>query len=106
MLLHEANARLKTPITSEQLDKIHGIYCVLDFSKDDFCKLVDAIGIDKWTEKTLDWINLSLAQYEMRVKEKYLANKRRIEDMEKELQRLETQVKEFEYNTEKFIKND
>jgi tRNA uridine 5-carbamoylmethylation protein Kti12 len=47
MLLQEANDRLKAKITGEQLDVIHPLYAVLDFSKDDFCKMVDAIGIDK-----------------------------------------------------------
>ena len=48
MLLEEAQARLKkSAINTEQLDAISPIYCLLDFDKDDFCKLVDAIGLEK-----------------------------------------------------------
>lgn len=51
MQLHEANARLKNPITDEQLCDIHMLCCLMDFmDKDDFCKMVDAVGVEKLVE--------------------------------------------------------
>lgn len=48
MMLHEAQERLKkTTITEEQLWGLNSLYILLDLDKDDFCKIVDAVGIEK-----------------------------------------------------------
>ena len=46
MMLEEAQARLKkTQINQEQLWALNSLYILLDLSKDDFCKIVDTVGI-------------------------------------------------------------
>ncbi len=53
MMLEEANARLKTvQIDSEQLALLSPLYIALDIDKSDFCKFVDAVGIEKVMENT------------------------------------------------------
>jgi len=47
MMLDEANKRLKNEITEEQLWGINSLYILLDLHKDDFCKIVDLVGIEK-----------------------------------------------------------
>ena len=96
MLLREANARFeKTVITEEQLSKIHPIYCLLDFDKDDFCKLVEAIGLDKWLERQESFKRLVRAESELTAKESYLKAKARIEELECERAKLEQIVNNF-----------
>lgn len=93
MLLEEMEARLKkTPsehITQENLWKISPIYCLLDFHKDDFCKLIDAIGLDKWLAKVDRWKRLDRAEQELSAKERYLQAKARLADIEAEKAGLE-----------------
>lgn len=84
MMLEEANRRLKKPITEEQLQQVGMIYCLLEFDKDDFCKLVDAIGIDKWTIRESRWEYLDQAERELAAKNRYLGAKRRLEELENE----------------------
>lgn len=97
MNLEEAQARLKkTEITAEQLDAIAPIYCLLDFSKDDFCKLVDAIGIDKWVDKQTYFQELSSAWDSQLAKKRYLAAKQRLSDLEAERYDLEGIVDSYD----------
>lgn len=84
MMLEEANARLKKPITEEQLQQIGQIYALLAFDKEDFCKLIDAIGIDKWTLREERWEYLDKAERELAAKNRYLDAKRRLEELENE----------------------
>ena len=82
MLLEEAQARLKkTEITQEQLRQLSPIYYLLDFHKDDFCKLIDVIGIDAWTAKTAWWERIAKAEQELTAKEHYLKARARLEDI-------------------------
>jgi len=90
MLLEEMQERLKNPkITQEQLWLLNPIYCLLDFHKDDFCKLVDAIGLDKWLKKAEYWKRLDIAEQELSAKERYIKAKARLEDLEAEKTDLE-----------------
>jgi hypothetical protein len=91
MLLEEMQERLqKTEITTQkQLWQISPIYCLLDFHKDDFCKLIDAIGLDKWLEKSDRWERLNRAEQELSAKERYLKAQARLEDLEAEKAELE-----------------
>lgn len=89
MMLEEANRRLKKPITEEQLQQVGLIYCLLEFDKDDFCKLIDAIGIDKWTIRESRWEYLDKAERDLAAKNRYLDAKRRIEELKYEMQGLE-----------------
>jgi hypothetical protein len=90
MTIHEANDRLKKAkiANEEQLWQITPLYILLDFHKDDFCKLVDAVGLDKILEKTSRWERLDRAERELAAKERYLNAKARLEELEREKENL------------------
>lgn len=93
MMLEEAQARLKkTTITEEQLWGLNSLYILLDLDKDDFCKIVDVVGIEKLLKKQSHYERLDQAEQELAAKEKYLAAKRRLEEIEAEKQSLENIV--------------
>jgi hypothetical protein len=90
MLLEEMQERLKnTDITDEQLRQLNPIYLLLDFHKDDFCKLIKAVGINKWLDKADYWKRLEVAEQELSAKEHYLKAKSRLADIELEKAGLE-----------------
>ena len=91
MLLEEMQERLKKSeiTTQNQLWQINPIYCLLDFDKDDFCKLIDAIGLDKWLDKSDHWKRLDRAEQELSAKERYIKAKARLADLETEKAGLE-----------------
>ena len=96
MLLEEMQERLKnTEVTQEQLWKLNSIYILLDFHKDDFCKIVKAIGIEKWLDKATRWERLDRAEQELSAKERYLKAKARLEELENEKSELETLVNNY-----------
>jgi len=96
MLLEEMQERLKnTSITQEQLWQINPIYCLLDFHKDDFCKLIKAIGLEKWLDKSERWKRLDIAEQELSAKERYIKAKSRLEDLEAEKSELEQLVNNY-----------
>ena len=96
MLLEEMQRRVKSSeITLEQLEKVHEIYCLLDFDKDDFCKLVDAIGIDKWTAKAPKWERLVKAENDLRAKERYEEAIVRIVELDRERDNLREIINDY-----------
>ena len=96
MMLEEAQARLKkTIITEEQLWGLNSLYILLDLDKDDFCKIVDVVGIEKLLKKQSHYERLDQAEQELAAKEKYLAAKRRLEELESEKQSLEDIVNNY-----------
>lgn len=93
MMLHEANERLKkTQITEEQLWGLNSLYILLDLHKDDFCKIVDAVGLDKLLKKQSHYERLDQAEQELTAKEKYMKAKNRLTELEAEKQDLENIV--------------
>ena len=93
MMLEEANARLKkAKITEEQLWGINSLYILLDLDKDDFCKIVDAVGIEKLLNKQSHYERLDRAEQELAAKERFLKAKSRLAELETEKQQLETIV--------------
>lgn len=102
MNLQEFQERIKDEnVTEEQLWAVHPIYCLLDFEKDDFCKLVKAIGLEKWLQKAERWERLNKAEEELTAKEKYLSSKRKLEDLQNEAQQLEEYIKHYENSQSK-----
>ena len=96
MLLSEANARLKTvKINEDQLWTLNSLYILLDLDKDDFCKIVDAVGVDKLLSKQNRYERLDKAEQELTAKEKYLKAKNRLEELESEKQSLENIVNNY-----------
>lgn len=51
MLLNEANSRLNEKITEEQLQQLNNLYAMLNLDKDDFCAIVNLLGMEKVTEQ-------------------------------------------------------
>lgn len=107
MTLKEANSLLKKEITSEQLDIVHPLYAMLKFEKADFCKIIDAVGIEKLTEKTLVIERLDMAEREWKKYEEYEAAKEQLARLNREEQRYREIVENYKplirpINHEKF----
>lgn len=97
MNLEEANARLKTKINEEQLWGLNSLYILLDLHKDDFCKIVDAVGLEKLITKQKHYDRLDQAERELAAKERYLQAKARLEELEAEKSSLEQIVNEYNH---------
>lgn len=90
MLLGEANILLKkTKINEDQLWAINSLYILLDLDKDDFCKIIDAVGLDTILNKQRHYNRLIEAEEELAAKEKYLQAKYRLNELESEKAKLE-----------------
>ena len=90
MMLEEANARLKkAKITETQLEELNALYILLDLDKDDFCRIVDAVGHVTLLKKQAHYERLRVAEEELAAKEKYLASKARLAELEIEKESLE-----------------
>ncbi len=98
MMLEEMQARCKKAkvTTQDELWAVSPIYCLLNFDKDDFCKLVDAIGLEKWVEAKDRWERLARAEEELTLKERYEKDKRRLADLERELEVLKETTTSYE----------
>jgi len=95
-MLEETNDRLKkSKITEEQLGGINSLYILLDLDKDDFCKIVDAVGIEKLLKKQSHYERLDQAEQELTAKERYLKAKNRLNELEAEKQDLENIVNSY-----------
>lgn len=96
MMLDEANKRLKkVQITEEQLWQINSLYCILNLDKDDFCKIVDLIGLDKLIQQQSRYERFDKAEQELRAKERYLQAKKRLQELEDEKAELENIVNSY-----------
>lgn len=96
MMLEEANKRLKkVQLTEEQLWKINSLYCILNLDKDDFCKIVDLVGLDKLIQQQSHYERYDKAEQELRAKERYLQAKRRLQELEDEKAELEAVVNSY-----------
>lgn len=96
MMLEEANKRLKkVQLTEEQLWQINSLYCILNLDKDDFCKIVDSVGLDKLIQQQSRYERFDKAEQELRAKERYLQAKRRLQELEDEKAELEAVVNSY-----------
>lgn len=97
MMLKEANERLKTvQITEDQLWRLNHLYILMDLHKDDFCKIVDTVGLDALLERQGHYERFYRAERELAVKERYLEAKRRLEEIANEKQILESITNKYE----------
>jgi hypothetical protein len=97
MTVFEANDRLKTTsILEEELWQLNPLYLALDLDKDDFCKIVDLIGKEKFIKKQGWYERLLGAEEELKTKEKYLAAKQRLLDIQSEENHLLEVVDSYE----------
>lgn len=107
MLIHEANNRLETPITEEQLDKVDILYRILNLDKAIFCKMVDAVGIEVLMEQEAHYLRYLQGYLILQENESYhqrkqeqVSLKEKIEKMESERREIESRIKTYE---EKFL---
>lgn len=63
--------------------------------KDDFCKIVDLVELDKLIQQQSRYERFDKAEQELRVKEKYLKAKRRLQELEDEKNELEKIVNSY-----------
>ena len=72
MMLEEAQARLKKEkiTTQDQLWAINSLYILLDLHKDDFCKIIDTVGLETILKKQRHYDRLIQAEEELSAKEK------------------------------------
>ena len=98
MNLEEMQARCKKAkvVTESEMWAISPIYCLLNFDKDDFCKLVDAIGLEKWVSAGERWKRLDRAERELTAKERYIKAKDRLDEIRNEGKQLELYVQQYE----------
>jgi len=90
MMLEEAQARLKkTKINQEQLWALNSLYILLDLHKDDFCKIIDTVGLETLLKKKSHYDRLDKAERELTAKERYLQAKARLQELESERASLE-----------------
>ena len=103
MMLQELNERLTTTqVTNEQLWQINDLYLLLDLHKDDFAKIVDAVGIEKLIEKQ-EHYKIAMNAIEMlAAKKRYESAKRRKKDIEAELERLNDEITAYENSDNRF----
>ena len=89
MMLEEANKRLKkAQINEKQLWGLNSLYLLLDLQKDDFCKIVDTVGVETLLGKQYHYDRLLKAEDELISKERYLRAKSRLQELESEQEAL------------------
>ena len=98
MTLHEMQAWCKKTqnIKEEQMWDVTPLYIILDLPKDDFCKIVDLVGLDNLIAKKAWYERLETAEQEYRAKETYKRNRARLETLEAEQNQLRKQIEEYE----------
>lgn len=99
MMLEEAQARLKKEkiTTQDQLWAVNSLYLLLDLSKDDFCKIVDLVGLEALTKKQKHYDRLIQAEEELAAKERYLAAKAKLVKIEAEKKELTAIINSYKY---------
>lgn len=98
MTLEEMQTRCKKANITNQDEvwAVSPIYCLLNFDKDDFCKLIDAIGLEKWVEARERWERLAKAEEEHTAKERHKRAKRRLEEISREADDLRDRIRAYE----------
>lgn len=89
MTLQEANDRLKkNTITEEQLWNLNSLYILLDLHKDDFCKIVDLVGLGNLILKRHHYNRLLRAADELTARERYVSAQVQLLELAEEQKRL------------------
>lgn len=97
MMLEEANKRLRTcQISEEQLWDLNSLYLLLDLNKDDFCKIVDAVGLEKLIARKQYYNWVCDARDEVRQKERYVHTKEKLKQRMAHLSALEREISDMQ----------
>lgn len=96
MDLEEANERLVTKITQEELEKITTAYILLDLHKDEFCKIVNVVGLKRILAKIPYYEKALNAYDEYRADQTLKAMKTRFINLTIEREMLEQAIEQQE----------
>lgn len=98
MMLEEVQARLKKEkiSTEEQLWQLNSLYILLDLHKDDFCKIIDAVGLETLIKKQSHYERIDKAERELSAKERYQNAKRHLVELQSEIKDLEQIINNYE----------
>ena len=78
MTRQELNERLENEqVTETQLWQLTNLYILFDLDKDDFAKIVDAVGVNKLIARESHYNRALQALDELEARERYNENKRR-----------------------------
>lgn len=102
MTIEEMNSRLKTTkVTDEnKFNCLHDAYIIFDLEKDEFCKVVDTIGVEPLIARVGWYRKLLVAERELTRKEIYLEAKVRLAYIDREKDDLNKVIRHFESTLE------
>ncbi|MCL1986878.1 MAG: hypothetical protein FWG64_02775 [Firmicutes bacterium] len=86
-------------LSQEDLDVVTPMYIALDLHKNDFCKIVKALGVEKIAEKANKWDFMIKAHDFYSAKLQYERKVARLAALEREMAELQADVEHYEnYN--------
>lgn len=96
--MQERLPKIADQITEEIVQALAPIYCLLDFDKGDFCKLVEAIGVCKWMDAAERgrWTRLQIASDQFAARERYEKDRARLVELLAEKNQLERATRQYE----------
>ena len=101
MNMHEYNSRVKernrveSEYQNQKWDAITNAYIAIDLHKDQFCKIVDAIGWEQITNKNNYWRYVRDAVEEKQVRDKQALRNAKLKEIEEKIKRLQSEVEEL-----------
>ena len=78
------------------VDAVNSLYLLLDLDKDDFCKIVDTIGLDRLIAKRRHYDRLLRAEEMLTAQERYEDAKRRLDALDREREQLQEMVDKYQ----------
>jgi hypothetical protein len=101
MNLAELRNGFSKTASPEILEQVTPLYMLLDLGKEDFYKILKAVGCETVIKRLPRWERLLKAEEELTAKEKYIAAKRKLEYLRQEKQDLEETIALYEKNVRK-----
>ena len=101
MNMHEYNDRVKerNRVESEyqnpKWDAITNAYIAIDLHKDQFCKMVDAIGWEQITNKSGYWLYVRDAVEEKQARDEQARRAAKLKEIEEEIKRLQDEAEKL-----------
>ena len=99
--MHEFSDRTGITVNSITFEQLSQAYILLDYHKDEFCKMVKAVGIDSFLKKSDRFSRLEQAERELIAKENYIKAKNRLLDLYDEESKLKSTIETYEKNQKK-----
>jgi hypothetical protein len=101
MNMHEYNDRVQernrveSEYSNPKWDAIHNAYIAIDLHKDQFCRMVDAIGWEQITNKSGYWQYVRDAVEEKQARDERERRAVRLREIEAEIKRLQGEAEEL-----------